>query len=163
MFPLKKKRSFDTEEQNRLIRRAMKAHRQNRESETSLSTWQQRLSDPGADQHGFSCRNCGAFVPWEGGGTQQRNHCPWCLFSLHLDLEPGDRSADCGSLMEPIAVWVSRRDEWKLIHRCIACGALSSNRVAADDQELALLAIAARPLGRPPFPVILRPDQSHPP
>lgn len=65
--------------------------------------------------------------------------------------------------MEPIAVWVRRKDEWCLIHRCLACGALSSNRVAADDQELVLLFIAARPLRRPPFPIMVKPEGGIPP
>ena len=160
---MKRKNRTQSEEQNSLSRRAVKAHRQSGLEHSTPGLWEQRLSDPGADIDGFTCRNCGAFVAWAGGGTLQRNHCPWCLYSLHLDFEPGDRSADCGALMEPIAVWVRRKDEWCLIHRCLACGALSSNRVASDDHELALLSIAARPLGRPPFPVILKPEASHPP
>ena len=50
-----------------------------------------------------------------------------------MDIEPGDREADCGSIMEPIAVWVRKGGEWAIIHRCRRCGALASNRVAADD------------------------------
>ena len=155
---MKRRKNLSTEEQNSIQRRAEKAHRQSSLSHSSPDLWVQRLSDPGADRDGFTCRNCGVFVTWDGGGTLQRNHCPWCLYSLHLDFEPGDRAAECGALMEPIAVWVRRKDEWCLIHRCLACGALSSNRVASDDQELVLLSIAARPLGRPPFPVLIRPE-----
>jgi len=70
-----------------------------------------------------------------------------------LDLRPGDRRADCGGLMDPVSVWVRESGEWALIHRCCACGALSSNRVAADDNELALMQLAAKPLARPLFPV----------
>jgi hypothetical protein len=54
--------------------------------------------------------------------------------------------------MEPVAVWV-RGDEWALIHRCLGCGTLRSNRIAGDDSVPALLALAARPLANPPFPV----------
>lgn len=160
---MKRRNKLTAEEQNSLNRRAEKAHRQSGSSHSTPALWAQRLSDPGAGRDGFTCRNCGAFAAWDGGGTLQRNHCPWCLYSLHLDYEPGDRAADCGALMEPIAVWVRKKDEWCLIHRCLACGALSSNRVAADDQELALLAIAARPLGRPPFPVMIKPPDEVPP
>ena len=55
--------------------------------------------------------------------------------------------------MEPVAVWVRKGGEWALIHRCRRCGALSSNRVAADDNPLKLLSIALGPLAAPPFPV----------
>ena len=101
----------------------------------------------------FICRKCGRLVVSAGAGSSHRNHCPNCLTSLHLDVEPGDRAADCGGLMEPVAVWVRSRGEWAVIHRCRRCGALSSNRVAGDDNPLKLLSIALAPLASPPFPV----------
>ena len=52
----------------------------------------------------FTCKHCGRVVVPIGAGTQHRNHCPNCLTSLHLDNEPGDRAADCGGQMEPVAV-----------------------------------------------------------
>ena len=55
--------------------------------------------------------------------------------------------------MEPVAVWVRKGGEWAVIHRCRRCGALSSNRVAGDDNPLKLLSIALAPLASPPFPV----------
>ena len=82
-----------------------------------------------------------------------RNHCPWCLWSLHVDLTVGDRRNGCRGLMEPIAVWVRPDGEWAVVHRCTRCKALRINRVAGDDAELALMALALRPLARPPFPL----------
>lgn len=55
--------------------------------------------------------------------------------------------------MEPIAVWVRGGGEWAVIHRCLACGELASNRIASDDCELLLLSLAAKPMARPPFPL----------
>lgn len=104
-------------------------------------------------QDSFTCKNCGWIVTPEGAGSNHRNHCPNCLHSLHLDVEPGDRQADCGGLMEPVAVWVRKNGEWAIIHRCKRCGALSSNRVAGDDSSVKLLSIAMRPVGNPPFPI----------
>jgi hypothetical protein len=101
----------------------------------------------------FTCRVCGRVVLPAGAGSAHRNHCPNCLTSLHLDVEPGDRAADCGGVMEPVAVWVRGRGEWAVIHRCRRCGALSSNRVAADDNPMKLMSIAMRPLSAPPFPL----------
>ncbi len=91
----------------------------------------------------------------DGGGTENRNHCPKCLCSVHLDNVPGDRAADCGSVMDAVAVWVRKNGEWALIHRCRRCGALSSNRIAADDSPMKLMSIAAKPLAQPPFPIEL--------
>lgn len=101
----------------------------------------------------FTCRVCGRTVVPAGAGSDHRNHCPYCLASRHLDIEPGDRAADCGAVMEPIAVWVRRGGEWALIHRCRVCGALSSNRIAADDNPMMLMALAMKPLAQPPFPL----------
>lgn len=107
---------------------------------------------PDEREPSFTCRHCGSEVPRDGGGTEHRNHCPRCLHSVHLDEEPGDRLACCGSVMEPIAVWVRKGGEWALVHRCRACGHLSSNRIASDDNEAMLLSLAVQPLSRPAFP-----------
>ncbi len=101
----------------------------------------------------FTCRLCGRPVVPEGAGTAHRNHCPYCLASRHLDVEPGDRSADCGGLMDPIAVWVRKNGEWAIIHRCRLCGALSANRIAADDNPMKLMSLAMKPVSSPPFPL----------
>ena len=102
----------------------------------------------------FTCRVCGWPVGPQAAGTQHRNHCPNCLASVHLDDEPGDRAADCGGTMEPVAVWVRKGGEWAIIHRCRVCGVLHSNRVAADDDpggeavgHAAVPAGAAEPVG----------------
>lgn len=120
-----------------------------------LEVWLNRVEDAGRlDPTGtFPCRNCGHAIPWDGGGTGHRNHCPVCLHSVHLDDEPGDRAADCGGVMDPVAVWVRRGGEWAVIHRCRDCGRLSSNRIAADDDPAVLLSLAVRPLAQPPFPL----------
>lgn len=101
----------------------------------------------------FTCKVCGRLVVPNGAGSDHRNHCPYCLTSMHLDIEPGDREADCGGAVEPVAVWVRKNGEWAIIHRCKICGALSSNRIAADDNPLKLMSIAMKPVSSPPFPL----------
>lgn len=101
----------------------------------------------------FTCKVCGRQVVPEGAGSSHRNHCPNCLSSLHVDIEPGDRESDCGGIMEPVSVWVRKNGEWAIIHRCRSCGSLSSNRVAADDNPMKLMSIALKPLTLPPFPL----------
>lgn len=101
----------------------------------------------------FTCKHCGRLVVPEGAGSDHRNHCPYCLCSVHLDNAPGDREADCGALMEPIGVWVHKNGEWALLHRCRMCGTIHANRVAADDSPLLLMSLASKPLACPPFPL----------
>ena len=95
----------------------------------------------------FICKVCGWPVVSAGAGSNHRNHCPNCLYSIHLDNEPGDRESRCHGRMEPIGVWVRKNGEWAIIHRCIKCGKIGSNRVAADDNPMKLMALAMRPFG----------------
>lgn len=106
-----------------------------------------------ACQETFVCKVCGKTVLPDGAGSTHRNHCPYCLASQHLDIFPGDRAADCGGVMEPVAVWVRKNGEWAVIHRCRMCGVLSSNRIAADDNPMKLMSLAMKPVSSPPFPL----------
>ena len=101
----------------------------------------------------FHCTRCGQPIVQEAPGTAHRNHCPSCLWSKHVDDIPGDRASECGGAMEPIAVWVRRGGDWAIIHQCRSCGELHSNRIAGDDNELALVSLAVRAIGQPPFPL----------
>lgn len=100
----------------------------------------------------FICRRCGVTVPPPLSGGEHRNHCPRCLWSLHVDLKKGDRRCACRGLMEPIALWVKPGGEWALVHRCESCGFLRTNRIAGDDNEMLLFRLAAGPLTMLPFP-----------
>jgi len=93
----------------------------------------------------FKCHYCQAHVCTHPilSGVNNRNHCPYCLRSRHIDLlQAGDRMSACKAIMEPIGLTVKQRQkkygngrtgELMLIHRCSECGKLSINRVAADD------------------------------
>jgi hypothetical protein len=93
---------------------------------------------------GFHCKQCHAYVSPASfpGGVRNRNHCPYCLWSRHLDLYvAGDRLAACKSPMEPIGLtrkitikkYGSDHGELMLIHLCTECNRVSINRIAADD------------------------------
>lgn len=113
-------------------------------------------SDWKGDRRGrpsFHCRRCRVEVPTQAPGTEHRNHCPQCLWSIHVDERPGDRRSPCGGGMEPIAVWVRPDEEWALVHRCGSCHTVRVNRIAGDDHPLVLMSIAARPMASPPFPL----------
>ena len=101
----------------------------------------------------FKCGRCHAVVSSAHflSGVNHRNHCPYCLWSLHLDLyAAGDRLSACKGKMKPIGLTLKlgrnkyRRDsggELMLIHQCMDCNSLSINRIAADDDASTLLAV----------------------
>ncbi|MFE2044775.1 RNHCP domain-containing protein [Streptomyces sp. NPDC059477] len=98
----------------------------------------------------FRCVSCRLDVSIAAPGTAHRNHCPYCLASLHVDRRiPGDRAADCRGRMEALGMSVRPDGEWMIIHQCRSCGELSANRIAGDDNALALVRLVVRPLTNP--------------
>lgn len=87
--------------------------------------------NPIARDEAFTCGHCGRDVP--PGGKRPRDHCPFCLHSLHVDEVPGDRAATCGGLLVPFRA-VPREGVWMIEYRCRACGVLRRNRVLDDVQ-----------------------------
>lgn len=90
----------------------------------------------------FLCAHCGTTVPGESPGTRQRNHCPRCLRSLHLDITVGDRRSLCQGIMDPISLWVRQGMELAVLHRCRRCGVIRSNRIAGDDNSATIREIS---------------------
>jgi hypothetical protein len=86
----------------------------------------------------FVCEHCG----YEVEGSGYTNHCPKCLWSKHVDVNPGDRLATCGGLMEPIAVNLENGD-YVLTHKCQNCGELKKNIVCKDDDFDKVVEIAS--------------------
>jgi hypothetical protein len=76
----------------------------------------------------FVCEHCGSNVT----GSGYTNHCPKCLWSKHVDNNPGDRSEGCQGIMEPISV-ETRSGKYILIHKCLKCGKLKKNKTAEND------------------------------
>ena len=97
----------------------------------------------------FTCTHCGRPVrPLQNGSV--RNHCPHCLHSLHVDIDPGDRASDCHGLLEPIGVDSSGKKGWIIVHRCQKCGTIKRNKAALDDLEQpddfeTIIALSAKP------------------
>lgn len=79
---------------------------------------------------GFICLNCGFEV--KPLGYSSRNHCPNCLHSLHVDINPGDRDNPCRGIMEPVSAEIDPRKGYVIIHKCKKCGAVSRNRAAHE-------------------------------
>ena len=76
----------------------------------------------------FICAHCGKEV--QPLGYTSRNHCPFCLWSVHLDINPGDRAAGCGGLMEPVSAEPDPRKGYIITHKCTKCGAVRRNKSA---------------------------------
>ena len=123
--------------------------------ENHLNSKKKQLGQKEPREAYFVCQACGAVIAQEGAGSRHRNHCPKCLASLHLDEQPGDRASLCKGVMDAIGVWVRKDGEWSILHRCRKCGAIQSNRIAADDNPIKLVSIALKPLASPPFPLEL--------
>lgn len=79
---------------------------------------------------GFVCAHCGRTV--EPLGYTSRNHCPFCLWSIHIDENPGDRACECLGLLEPIRVEPDPRRGYIIVHRCQKCGAIRRCRAAHE-------------------------------
>ena len=97
----------------------------------------------------FACVHCHKPVPALANGSY-RNHCPHCLYSLHVDINPGDRANACRGILEPVAVDYNAKKGWIIVSRCQTCGELRRNKAALDDPNApdnydVLLALSQRP------------------
>lgn len=82
------------------------------------------------NDNGFVCAHCGREV--EPLGYSSRNHCPFCLWSLHVDENPGDRACECRGPLEPVKAETDPKKGFIIVHRCQKCGAIRRNRAATD-------------------------------
>ena len=80
---------------------------------------------------GFICGYCGREVAPLSNGSY-RNHCPFCLYSRHVDLAPGDRRSDCGGLMRPVGLKFKAGKGYQIVHECLRCGAERVNKIAEN-------------------------------
>ena len=79
----------------------------------------------------FICENCGTKV--NPLGYSSRDHCPHCLCSKHVDINPGDREAECRGLLKPIQVLPDSKKGYIIIYRCTKCGEERRCKAASDD------------------------------
>lgn len=81
----------------------------------------------------FICENCEKKV--SKLGYSSRDHCPYCLYSKHVDIMPGDREEDCKGLLKPIRVELDSKKGYVIIYKCEKCGAIRKNKAAEDDNK----------------------------
>ncbi|MCB9666020.1 MAG: RNHCP domain-containing protein [Alphaproteobacteria bacterium] len=104
---------------------------------------------PVARDEDFTCRWCGKDVP--RAGRTARDHCPFCLKSVHVDDRvPGDRASTCQGRLDPMDVIV-QGTEIVIVYRCTRCGASKRNRAVLDvevpDDWEALVRLSSGVLG----------------
>lgn len=87
----------------------------------------------------FTCEICHKEVPKLN--YTARDHCPYCLFSKHLDNNPGDRLSTCRGILKPIDIEKSKKDTYKIIYKCEKCNTIKKNKVACDDNFEEILKI----------------------
>ena len=78
----------------------------------------------------FICENCGKEVPKLEYSA--RDHCPYCLYSKHVDINPGDRANPCKGLLKPIDI-EKYKDTYKILYICTKCNKEHKNVMAKDD------------------------------
>lgn len=86
----------------------------------------------------FVCEVCHRKV--EPLKVSARDHCPYCLCSKHVDINPGDRQNDCKGILKPISV-DKYKDTYKIVYKCQKCNQLHRNIVAVDDDFDRLLEV----------------------
>jgi DNA-directed RNA polymerase subunit RPC12/RpoP len=78
----------------------------------------------------FICENCKQKI--EKLKYTTRDHCNHCLYSKHLDINPGDRQNKCKGLLKPIGI-EKFKNTYKIIYKCEKCNQIHKNIMAKDD------------------------------
>ena len=89
----------------------------------------------------FRCLHCGNNV--EKLEYTARDHCPFCLYSLHVDINPGDRESNCKGLLKPTGI-EKFKDTFKIIYKCEKCGINHKNIMARDDDMEEIIKISSK-------------------
>lgn len=79
----------------------------------------------------FICINCNKEV--EKLKYTSRDHCNHCLYSIHVDIDPGDRLNKCRGKLIPFNVISSSKKGKVIEYKCSKCKAIVKNIVAEDD------------------------------
>ena len=76
----------------------------------------------------FICEHCGEQVQ----GNGYTNHCQKCLYSKHVDKNPGDRAEICGGLMKPEQTELQNA-EYFIIQKCVKCQFIRRAKMRPED------------------------------
>ncbi len=87
----------------------------------------------------FTCEHCNKKV--NPLIYSSRDHCPYCLYSKHVDINPGDRENTCKGLLKPIGI-EKYKDTYKILYQCEKCKKLHKNIMAKDDDMNKIIEIS---------------------
>ncbi len=90
---------------------------------------------------GFVCAHCGRTVGKLS--YTSRDHCPYCLHSLHVDIHPGDRANPCRGDLKPVGAENSGKKGLVIVYRCVKCGEFHRNKAADDDDYEKIVRLSA--------------------
>lgn len=91
---------------------------------------------------GFICRHCGADVsPLK---VSSRDHCPVCLWSIHIDINPGDRACGCLGDLEPMTAYPDAKKGFVIVYKCRSCGEIRRCKSAPDDDSGLVIGLTSR-------------------
>ncbi len=88
----------------------------------------------------FTCQVCNRKVK----GNGYTDHCPNCLWSKHVDINPGDRQANCHGLMKPISAF-KEKGVWKIVYQCQKCGYEHRNKASSKDNPEKIILLSTNP------------------
>lgn len=92
----------------------------------------------------FVCDVCGGEV--KKLGYTARDHCPYCLSSKHVDINPGDRLCDCLGVLVPVSIEQAKKGKYKIVYKCQKCKMVKRNVTAIDDNFEKILELMSNPL-----------------
>ena len=81
----------------------------------------------------FVCQNCNHNVP--PAQSTCRDHCPRCLWSIHVDNNPGDRNAGCGAPLQPKSYSSNKKKGFMIHYICLKCGTRKVNKFLEFDEH----------------------------
>ena len=92
----------------------------------------------------FICEHCGKEVPKLH--YTSRDHCPYCLYAKHVDINPGDRLEECHGMLKPIGIEMNAKKGYVIVYQCETCGAIRKNVAAKDDDMNLIIRLSANPI-----------------
>ncbi len=82
----------------------------------------------------FACHHCKKDVP--AAQKTCRDHCPYCLYSKHVDNNPGDRLARCEGILKPMAYAKHGKKGFMIHYICQSCGQKKVNKFLEIDSHI---------------------------
>ncbi len=94
------------------------------------------------NDNSFICEHCKKEV--QPLSYTSRDHCPYCLYSKHVDINPGDGLEECHGDLEPVSVELNSKKGYVIIYKCKKCGKIRKNKAADDDNMDLIIELSSK-------------------